>query len=197
MDKINNGELNLEANITPELVKFFYLSFKFSQGMPVLQKDIFAWACRQNVFRPIPKEIPESLFLKLKPPKSHVELSSNKEFKDEWQTMASYLSGSNVDVSFDLMERIADNMIGREIGYIKYGKRKNRQDTTVIVADSENDPYASFTRKYGIGGQKTGSDIFDKMFRDITPILSKNVDLKKRFEDLKKAWEEKHLGLVF
>jgi hypothetical protein len=189
----------------------FFQSFRFSQGNTTLQSDLLKWLVVKGYFDnyEIPDRTPD--FIKeIAVPKKHkfVEDDKVQELGKMWSilrfTNTRYTKQTTSEG--ELLPSILRDMVDRDRMY-QDQKRPNRQIAEEITPDSNNDPHASFVRKYVINGHPTGSDAFDELHRNLTPLLTKsrtapyvgpkhNLD-KDILLSLSTGWEKNHPGHTF
>ena len=184
----------------------FFQSFRFSQGSLTLQSDLLKWLVVKGYFDNynIPATTPE--FIKeIAIPKKHKHIEDDRvaELGKMWSQLR-FTNTSYTKQSFseeELLSTILPAMIERDRVYQDH-ERPNRQTSEEIIPDSNNDPHASFVRKYVINVHPTGSDAFDEMHRKLTPMLTKYrnsppTDRPKDLSVLAKSWEINHPGHTF
>lgn len=199
MDKkdVDNTDENL--GVPPELIKFFYLSFKYSQGSMSLQKHIFDFAAEKKVFGNIPNSMPLVLLDKLMPPKYHARSLSTSyklTFQKEWKEMSESFSKKWKRYN---RQKLVYLMLLRDIRFISdVPGRDVKAFAENPVPDSDSDPYVSFVRKYALQGESTNDPVFDRMFLEVkNELLKENTPLKGRLEELARWCEKKHSGHTF
>lgn len=202
MDKKDVDNTGENLGVPPELVRFFYLSYFYSQGNAGLQKHIFDFAVSINAFKKIPKEPPEALLAKLKPPKSHgLEGDYSDGFRREWHSMFRSFSKESGYAPRPI-RHLALEMVkteGRYVrGEIRRRSRKIVSTQDLVVPDSNEDTHASFVRRYGMLGESTNDPVLDRMFLEIKRELTKEgTFLHRHLLDLSEDWEKQHPGHNF
>lgn len=178
-------------SLNPEerkLYDYVYHSFRFSQGDIRIQKELFALMGEKGYLEPLRSLIqdePPSYITSLMYPKKHVEIPrmSNEEnrlsdISKVWSKLrlgllltCPYKEDFNREMRIDnLRIRILEMMLSRDVVY-QIAKRPGREKDR-YQPDSNDDPHASFLRKYAVHGVTTGLSEYDSIFAELKPIIS-------------------------
>lgn len=187
-----------------DLYRFFYLSFKFSQGVPSAQYRIFSWVGTQGFYPDTPKTLPKDFQEKLKIPLLHKDPTTmnspdiNREWKKQWEVMGERLADPGSTSSGGFITAITRHMIDSDLAYMFKNRLGRDKDAKFSEPDSDQDPNASFIRRFAIMLKPTGHVVYDKMFLEISKELKdKSIRKDQKTIDLAKKWEEIHKGHGF
>lgn len=182
-----------------ELVKIFYLSFRFSQGNPEQQDRIFKLMNRRMLPSELPIDVPEKVMETLPIPKNHIPIYSVRfeVFRSEWRRMYYILCGSQTEDHTKIKSDFIESMIDSERQFLtREDGRLGRVMNGDVEPDSSKDPYASLFRKYILFGKNTGNYFYDKLFQELKDEFEKSPNIIY-LEDLENLWELRHPGNKF
>ena len=183
---------------------FFRLSFMYSQGDRDLQRLMFRYAAVISPNNDVPKYTSDT-FPNFEVPNKHKHLSRYASVENnlvtEWGIMKDCFDRNPARnpgaVKDEIIQKILKGTIGKDVYYME-NNREGRNPAEYRSPDDKDDQHASLFRKYGMGGDSTGHEIFNTMFVDITKELINNYpDYKKDFENLVDKWEHIHEGYKY
>lgn len=195
--------IEIKPPVLENLRRYFYLSFRYSQGSHELQEKLFVWTAHRNIYTNVPVEIPSTFLGLMKTPENHQdeELHAQRAiFRGEWDVMAKHLNKvretqTNPNL---LLQDIASSMVHRDIIFLKDKARHVSGEYNPKNPDSSSDPHASYIRRYSILQKPTGHTEFDYLFKEIQGIVTaKQFKSTIRGVDLVRLWEKKHKGHSF
>ena len=195
--------VELKTQESEDLKRYFYLSFRYSQGSHELQEKLFTWTGQRNLYKNIPTEISPNFLEQIKIPITHQHEESAAQrgaFQGEWYEMSKLFNGEKeVLVNPSLLLRdIVTSMAHRDIVFSKDKIRHTAGMYDPKNPDSASDPRASFIRRYSILKKPTGHVEFDELFNNIREVvMSKQYKSSMQGSDLVKLWEKNHLGHKF
>jgi hypothetical protein len=220
INSIDAGEISrsLDQELAPEYAgRILFNSFRFSQGDPVLQHQIFAYLheIRPNWRIDVPQE--EALKATAKKLHEHVAVGArpagerailhtmieSTDFGSELDSAISWLkktfSGEPIG-HYNGIRFIVDKIITRDANYLLYtdGGRPRTFHRPDLEKSEMGDPWLSHAIYYGIEGHTTGIPEYDQMFHElgdyINNVLSeKDQILFRKFNGVKKVYEGKSL----
>lgn len=184
-------------SVDSDLVRFFYLSFRYSQGSSDLQEQIFNWTASSKLLAKPPTNIPEIALLNFKLPKRHTDLSTDvlsAVFTSEWRDLVKAfmfpVSEPNI-----YLPSIVTLMIEQDIRFVRIGRGTSLGK---IKDDSDQDPNTSYIRRYVFLGKPSGHPVFNRLFLDLKKMLKPTkLGERQSLKSLEKLWEEKHPGQKF
>lgn len=185
------------------LKRFFYLSFRYSQGSNSLQTLFYEFGISNNfIDKKLIKTPCPSYITGIVPPKAHEQQRSKamapETIIEEWNKFCELnetIGGvSDIDQQ-ELQRKIVTEFVQVDVLRIS-NTRKNRQKwTEEIEEDSEKDNGASFVRHIINNPIKTGHPAFDNLFQ---AIKEKGLfESSERYGSLKEWWEFRHPGRRF
>lgn len=191
---------NTDREPTKDLLDFFYLSFKYSQGAPSIQYQIFNWAKAVGIYKLESGLVPVEALKKRKVPKFHRHLDPNKKPINDlvlmWDRMFHYfqMPGSKPEV---YLKDIYLGSLNREIYLLSKG-REGRGSQKFPKTDSKEDPFASLIRSHVVVGNSAGHHVYDKMFLEMIPFLNINDGVDgELLLSVAQLWEKRHQGEKF
>jgi len=171
--------------------KLLFLSYRFSQGLPSLQKNIFRYikvchpewriddALKEQIY-----ERSEKIFIdymKIAKGKGHASVAAGgadideevikKDLSRELNEMSHIFSKGAEDVDETLKHRVREDiaigLITRDYEFLSREKGRPRSSDEQQGKGVHADPFLSHLCYYGIEGHKTGSEEYDQMFSDV------------------------------
>jgi len=203
-DRYRGETVETDIFVNKDLYRFFYLSFRFSQGVPSAQYRIFSWAGTQGFYPNVSKTLPKDFQEKFKIPFLHKDPRTmnapdvNREWKKQWEVMHQKLSDPGTTSAKSFIKAITMHMIDSDLAYMYKNRLGRDVGSKFAEADSDQDPHSSFVRRYAIMLKSTGHPVFDKMFLEISKELNnKSVRKDQKTTELAKKWEQIHEGQDF
>ncbi len=184
------------SNEQKDLKQLFYLSFRYSQGSMDVQDKLFSWLVKNRYIdkNQVTEDTRSFITSITYPGKNHVEDDTVKGSLDK---MWDYLNRADGNYNGNLEEDIAEGIIRRDLKYLEDEGRPNRNQENLVVPDSQNDPHASFFRKFILHGQSSGHVAFDTLFSSIRQNVNTSqteewLKIKDDLQKLSSAWQEHH-----
>lgn len=196
---------------------YFYKSFYFSQGRLGVQQDMLRWLIDQDYLKKEYFEInndinfaggmdehAEALISRLSVPHSHDARlpKSARNFDSQFDQIRG--DGSMIEPITESADVFVGNLlekwVARDIRFVGTMGRSVRKTSETVDLDGVNDNYGSQFRRFVLQGKPTGLPGFDslmKEFQNFYEKSDKNSPVRQKVENLKKAWEEKHPGMIF
>lgn len=192
----------------------FRTSFRLSQGDPDVQEKLIKWLSLDGHLDTVsvPTEMPAYIG-GIKLPKRHTtnieDGAVSANLTGTWNDLVEVKS-TPVDPSrrTEIIESIVDEYVSSDMKYVEAG-RPGRAAKGPVRTDSEQDPHASWIRRYIILGEPTDVPGFDALHQELRPIIIKaidNVDVKDTYDNLIRVrelqeivtkWQMHHPGETF
>lgn len=202
------------------LRNLFQLSFLFSQGNEYTQTLLFYWLS-QNGYVPsrLPKEIPDSI-LSIHQPKKHDARYSRAEDsinirkmwkkisdgvnnyeknKEEWEKTPKGPFGSIPVFDHGLEYAIGQRMISSDLKFINKG-RPGRKPDSQTQPDDQDDPRASFTRRFILQLKPAFHPAYNQMFSAVKERITQlppHDEVATQLRTVGGMWENYHPGHSF
>ncbi len=181
------------------VIRFFVLSFKYSQGDEALQNEMFDYAYTTGIYKHVPSVARDS-FVNFKTPDKHKKIYNphvmSGTFSKQWASMKDRLVIPNREV--DLVSNIysiTKGMIEKDIHFIKKGREERNHRRSKVPDDSE-DPNASFIRRYAMQQHSTGDLVIDMLFSEVRNSIQSPV-FSNEIHELRELWETRHRNRSF
>ena len=129
-----------------------------------------------------------------------LDIKIQRELLKAWKNLL-----ESLEMQFSREERetsvqlVLNKIIEQDLEFIIKG-RANRDHTKIKKADDDNDPYASFFRRYILFKESSPAPEIDRLLKSLRIYWQKNKDSLKKTDNLellKKLWELEHPGLDF
>lgn len=194
-----HSKLKIEqGDISKDFLTFYYLSFKYSQGVPSQQYDIFRWVGAQNEYDLKIDKIPTEILYGTVLPKMHTSKYSLDDFvenqENAWRVMFGHFKNKSGS-SQEWVSAITLGMIKQDLWFMKF-KRQGRPYMIATKTDSKEDVHASFIRKYVLNQTRSGHRLFDRLFLEMGDQLRDGF-FKEKLNELSILWESTHKGYKF
>lgn len=212
------------ADHEQKIFDIFTLSFRFSQGVPGGQAQIFQFLSAKGYLDGlvIPEKTPDYAY-DVPVPKTHSEKARTRvDNEGDINTAWAYFHIAKENKAHlnhaENLPYILHGMLKQDIKFQdKERPGKSIPEGKTVKPDSNEDPHASFTRKYVISKHTTGHDAFNDMFEEIHAFM-KDPDalasfqtlseepsdvpvvvhpLPRAIQELRTKWEEKHPDYSF
>lgn len=203
--------------LTPRYASLvLFNSFRHSQGMPVLQRDIFSYI---HIIRPTwkitredkPKilEISQKMILSFlfgtHGRKEGVTLHNSYPYKDRANTeivyaladmedQFSYEAKSDPEKKRELVKKIADATTGKDLEFLSKENARNK-----IPNNSRRpfmDSWLSFIVHFGLNKNSTGVPELDEMYKDIREFITRpGAEISQELTEVLQFYRKKHPGV--
>ncbi|MDQ5943696.1 MAG: hypothetical protein QG675_464 [Patescibacteria group bacterium] len=191
-----------EKSLEDILVTDFHLSFRFSQGSPDVQNNIFELLLGyytdvlgidyEKIIDSLKSEEVTSRIMELVPPKKHLEIPDNSveiALKDEYIIFLDMAQKKSPNLyTSNKVNRLIGDMMQRDLEYQQKSERPRPDGYRA-------DRHASMFRDFVILAKPTASESFNAIFKRMREMLDALPPLMS--EQLKQAWEANHPGEKF
>ena len=190
-----------------DLQRLFYLSYRYSQGSAGLQLDLFLDIIHHGFVDTslLDEQVPDFI-LSLSPPKHHIPVGEDvakSSHRLEWNHFREVTQQTvkKTDRSDILFKMIMSDYLFQE-------RERLGRASMWTESDSNQDPHASFLRKYALHGANSGHPAYDELFKSLREMMidfkllnnAASIDDKDKMGylfELEKLWEENHPGEIF
>lgn len=194
------------------LINNFYLCFRFAQEDVTLHDSLMKALYIQGGFPKecITQQAPNDI-LSITAPRVHhevgkrsIDLTRMRQVRERWDRLVGFRKEVEEGIMESLnVETILKGMISKDNHYQDH-PRPGRKIPYIGPPDTQDDPYASFVRKYVVHGSHTGSEGLNNLFRKLRTTLDYEYTAMETMrsipnvvidhEVMKRKWERNHAG---
>ena len=187
-----NSKASLDKNAEedvlalPRAADLFFLSYRFSQGIPKLQENIWkylalehpSWKMSQELIDNLKREVSpriEKFVAGSKDTRAHLEQTSQlikQSIGAEIDNMAAVFNGEEeIENKEALLLKICKDVVDRDHNWLVVHDAEGRPRSSKSSSNPIVDPFLSHFCYYGLEEKKTGAEEYDKMFQEAKKTL--------------------------